>query len=184
MTDRGAASFAVRKKVAHPAAAESAAGTAGLIGFLLAPRTATRLHPDSSPALVPPVSRPAMMSSESALEDHYRNPRNLGDLEAPDAVAIVHNPACGDMLRVAARVEDGRIVEVRFKAYGCAAAIAAASVMTELIEGTSLPEAASLKDEDITEVLGTLPPLKHHAVVLAREGAQQIVARLGEPADR
>lgn len=128
------------------------------------------------------------MTSDSALEDHYRNPRNLGDLERPDAVAIVHNPACGDMLRVAARVERERIVEVRFKAYGCAAAIAAASVMTELIRGTSLERAASLRDEEIVEVLGALPPLKHHAVVLAREGAQQVAARLRggsspEPAD-
>jgi nitrogen fixation NifU-like protein len=124
------------------------------------------------------------MTSDPAIEDHYRNPRNLGDLDDPDAVAIVHNPACGDMLRLAVRVRDDRIVEVRFKAYGCAAAIAAASVMTELIEGTSLAEAASLTDEDITEVLGSLPPLKHHAVVLAREGAQQIVARVRESADR
>lgn len=123
------------------------------------------------------------MTSDSALEDHYRNPRNLGELDRPDAVAIVHNPACGDMLRLAVRVEGDRIVAVRFKAYGCAAAIAAASVMTELIEGTSLQQAASLKDEEITDVLGALPPLKHHAVVLAREGAQQIVARLREPAN-
>ena len=122
------------------------------------------------------------MSTDSALEDHYRNPRNLGDLEAADAVAIVHNPACGDMLRLAARVEGDRIAEVRFKAYGCAAAIAAASVMTELISGTSLDQTASLKDDDIISVLGTLPPLKHHAVVLARESAQQLVARLREPA--
>jgi nitrogen fixation NifU-like protein len=120
------------------------------------------------------------MTEDSALADHYRNPRNLGDLDAPDAVAIVHNPACGDMLRLAVSVEGDRITAVRFKAYGCAAAIAACSVMTELIAGTSLDEAASLGDEDIIAVLGALPPLKVHAVVLAREGAQQAVARVRE----
>jgi len=118
------------------------------------------------------------MTTLAALEDHYRNPRNLGDLEAADAIAIVHNPVCGDMLRLAVRVADGRIDEVRFKAYGCAAAIAAASVVTELIAGTSLDEAASVKDEDIVAVLGSLPPMKFHAVVLAREGVQQVLARL------
>jgi len=120
------------------------------------------------------------MSDESPLVDHYRNPRNLGDLPGADAVAIVHNPVCGDMLRLAARLDGERIAEIRFKAYGCAAAIAAASATTELVEGTSLDRAASLKDEEITAVLGALPPLKVHAVVLAREAVQQLVERLRE----
>lgn len=118
------------------------------------------------------------MSRDSALADHYRNPRNLGDLDAPDAVAIVHNPACGDMLRLVLRVEDDRIVAARFKAYGCASAIAAASAMTELITGTSVRQASSLKDEDITAVIGPLPALKVHALVLAREGLRQALERL------
>jgi nitrogen fixation NifU-like protein len=123
------------------------------------------------------------MAVESALADHYKNPRNLGDLEDADAVAIVHNPACGDMLRLAVRVRDDRIAAVRFKAYGCAAAIAACSVMTELIVGTSVARAASLTDDDITDVLGPLPPLKVHAVVLAREGIRQVLARLEQQDD-
>lgn len=119
------------------------------------------------------------MSKDSGLADHYRNPRNLGDLDDPDVVAIVHNPACGDMLRLALRVEGERIVTARFKAYGCAASIAAASALTELITGTSIRQAASLNDEDITAVIGPLPPLKVHALVLAREGLRQALDRLG-----
>lgn len=118
------------------------------------------------------------MEPSNNLRDHYENPRNLGDLDPADAVAIVHNPACGDMLRLAVRVEDGVITAARFKGYGCAAAIAAGSVVTELIEGTSLTSAASLTDEDITAVLGPLPPMKVHAVVLARETVSRVLEEL------
>ncbi len=118
------------------------------------------------------------MDPENGLLDHYENPRNLGDLDDPDAVAIVHNPACGDMLRLAVRFADGRITAARFKGYGCAAAIAAGSVTTELLVGSSLLEAASLSDDDITAVLGALPPMKVHAVVLARETVANVVAQL------
>ena len=118
------------------------------------------------------------MDHDSGLLDHYENPRNLGDLDSPDAVAIVHNPVCGDMLRLAVRYENGCISAARFKGYGCAAAIAAGSVTTELLIGTSLQQAASLSDEDITEVLGALPPMKVHAVVLARETVASVVAQL------
>lgn len=120
------------------------------------------------------------MADEAGLVDHYRNPRNLGELEGADAVAIVHNPACGDMLRLAVKVEGERIVAARFKAYGCAAAIAASSVATELLTGTSVQAAASIRDDDITRILGPLPPMKVHAVVLAREGIQQVLSRLQE----
>ena len=118
------------------------------------------------------------MDQENGLLDHYENPRNLGDLDDPDAVAIVHNPACGDMLRLAVRYADGRICDARFKGYGCAAAIAAGSVTTELLIGTSLQEASSLSDADITAVLGALPPMKVHAVVLARETIATVVEQL------
>jgi nitrogen fixation NifU-like protein len=118
------------------------------------------------------------MEPSSSLRDHYENPRNLGDLESADAVAIVHNPACGDMLRMALQVDDGVITAARFKGYGCAAAIAAGSVVTELIEGTSVASAASLTDEDITAVLGPLPPMKVHAIVLARETVSRALEQL------
>ena len=118
------------------------------------------------------------MTDPASLADHYHNPRNLGDLAEPDAIALVHNPVCGDMLRLVASCRDGVIVEARFKAYGCAAAIAAGSVAAELISGTTVDEAASIKDEDIRSVLGALPPMKVHAIVLAREGIQTLVEQL------
>ena len=118
------------------------------------------------------------MTDTSGLADHYNNPRNLGDLAEPDGVALVHNPVCGDMLRLVANCRDGVIVKARFKAYGCAAAIAAGSVASELISGTTIDEAASIKDEDIRSVLGPLPPMKVHAIVLAREGIQNLVEQL------
>jgi len=114
----------------------------------------------------------------SGLEDHYENPRNLGELNDADAVALVHNPVCGDMLRLAVKWDGERITEARFKAFGCAAAIAAASVVTELLQGTSVHEAASINDRDIVAVLGALPPMKVHALVLAREGVQKVVQQL------
>lgn len=118
------------------------------------------------------------MDEFTGLSDHYAHPRNLGDLREPDAVAIVHNPVCGDMLRLAARVRDGRIEQARFKGYGCAASIAAGSVATELMEGATLAEAAGIEDDAILEQLGPLPAMKVHAVVLAREAIQQLLARL------
>lgn len=117
------------------------------------------------------------MNQPHGLDDHYRNPRNVGELEDADAIALVHNPACGDMLRLAIKVVEGRIVAARFKAYGCAAAIAASSVATELLWGTSLQQAASITDDDITAVIGPLPPMKVHAIVLAREGIRQVLER-------
>jgi len=120
------------------------------------------------------------MSHESGLVDHYENPRNMGDLDAPDAVAIGHNPVCGDMLRLAVRVDEGRIVEARFKGYGCAAAIAAGSAATELLTGTSLEEAASLTDEHLTAVIGPLPPMKVHAIVLARTTITNLLAEFDD----
>ena len=114
----------------------------------------------------------------SALRDHYENPRNVGELPEADVVALVHNPVCGDMLRLALRVQAGRIVDARFKAYGCAPAIAAASVATEMLIGSDLAAAAAISEAQLREALGGLPPMKVHAAVLACEGIQQALQRL------
>ncbi len=114
----------------------------------------------------------------NGLEDHYRNPRYLGEVEDPDAFSLAHNPVCGDMLRLSARVDGDRIVEARFKAYGCAAAIAASSVVTEILNGADAEVAWGIDEEAILAVLGSLPPMKVHALVLAREGVHQLLERL------
>ncbi len=124
--------------------------------------------------------------SEVFLE-HYRRPRNLGDLDAPDAVAIVHDDTCGDLVRLAVAVDGcedaggataGRIREIRFKAYGCAAVIAAASAITELAAGMSIDKARGLLPDDVIEALGGLPPGRIHAAVLGHEALQVALSRL------
>jgi len=107
--------------------------------------------------------------------DHFHNPRNLGDVDAPDAVAEVENPACGDRTRLSVRISDGRIAEVRFRTEGCPAAIAASSITTELIRGRTLEEAAALRDTDVVSALGGLPRNKMHCSVLAEDVIQAIV---------
>lgn len=107
--------------------------------------------------------------------DHFHNPRNLGDVDAPDAVAEVENPACGDRTRFSVRISDGRIAEARFRTEGCPAAIAASSITTELIRGRTLEEAAALRDTDVVAALGGLPRNKMHCSVLAEDVIQAIV---------
>jgi nitrogen fixation NifU-like protein len=101
--------------------------------------------------------------------DHFQHPRNLGDLESPDAVAEVENPACGDRTRLSLRIAGGRIVAACFRTEGCPAAIAASSITTELILGKTLSEAAELRDTDVAEALGGLPRNKLHCSVLAED---------------
>jgi len=106
-----------------------------------------------------------LVFSETVL-DHFRNPRNSGDL--PDATATVEvtNPVCGDILRLAVRLEKGRIVAARFRAQGCVASIASSSVLTSLLSGKSAIEARGITPEDISDALGGLPPATFHAAQL------------------
>jgi nitrogen fixation NifU-like protein len=109
--------------------------------------------------------------------DHYRNPRNVGDIPDSPAVAQVGDPAHGDVLRLALRVEAGRITEARFKAFGCTAAIAAGSMTTVLVIGRSIDEAARLTNQDVSEALGGLPESKLHCSVLAEQAVREALAR-------
>ena len=116
--------------------------------------------------------------------DHYRCPRNLGDLDDADAVAIVHNDVCGDVVRVAIAAtrheESGRrvITAVRFKAYGCAATIAVASVLSEMVVGRTVGEFERIDDDEVVAALDGLPPGRIHAVVLGRAAVREAIARL------
>ncbi|MGA2509873.1 MAG: iron-sulfur cluster assembly scaffold protein [Candidatus Acidiferrales bacterium] len=117
------------------------------------------------------------MFSDAVL-DHFRNPRNSGDL--PDATATVEvtNPVCGDILRLAVRLEDGRIAAVRFKTQGCVASIASSSILTELLAGKSAAEARRISPEDISGALGGLPPATFHAAQLCADAVSAIVRKL------
>lgn len=101
------------------------------------------------------------------LLDHFQNPRNPGEVTAPDAVAEIENPACGDVLRLTLRINAGRIVEIRFKAKGCVPSMACASAVTELVAGRTVEEGRSLRRESVVTAVGGLPQASSHAAQLA-----------------
>ncbi|OPY69578.1 MAG: NifU-like protein [Syntrophorhabdaceae bacterium PtaU1.Bin034] len=104
--------------------------------------------------------------------DHFMNPRNMGEIEDPSGVGEVGNPACGDVMRLYLKIEDGKIIDAKFKTFGCGAAIASSSMTTELIKGKSIDEALRISNEAVAEALGGLPPAKQHCSVLAEEALQ------------
>ncbi len=99
--------------------------------------------------------------------DHFTRPRNMGEMENPDGIGEAQNPVCGDTMRLYLKVEADRIVDVKFLTFGCGAAIASSSLATEMIKGKTLEEVLQIKDEDIVNALGGLPPSKIHCSVLA-----------------
>ena len=94
--------------------------------------------------------------------DYFSNPRNAGDIEAADGVGQVGNPVCGDVIRISIRVADDRVADVKFKTFGCVAAVAASSMITELAMGRTLREAGTISNDDVAEALGGLPAAKLH----------------------
>ena len=101
--------------------------------------------------------------------DHYRNPRNTGVLEGADAVGKAENSACGDVLHLYLQIEEGRVRAARFQTFGCAAAIAAGSRLTEMVTGLTLDELRGIRRQDVVDALGGLPPKKVHCSVLAED---------------
>jgi nitrogen fixation NifU-like protein len=112
------------------------------------------------------------------LLDHFQNPRNAGEVADADATAEIENPVCGDILRLALKITDGRIVQARFKAKGCVAAIACGSALTELIMGKTLNEAKSLRRGEIVKTVGGLPQASTHAAQLALDALSAAVSEL------
>ena len=107
--------------------------------------------------------------------DHFTNPRNVGEIENPDGIGEVGNPTCGDMMRITIRVKRGIITDIKFKTFGCGAAIATSSMVTELVKGKTIDEAEKITNKDIAEELDGLPKVKMHCSVLAEDGIQAAV---------
>ena len=101
--------------------------------------------------------------------DHFTNPRNVGVIEDPDGVGKVGNPVCGDLMEMMIKVQEGRIADIKFRTFGCGAAIATSSVATEMVMGKTLEEAGELTRQDVARALGGLPPQKMHCSNLAAE---------------
>ena len=114
------------------------------------------------------------MYSEKVM-DHFENPRNVGEIENADGVGTVGNAKCGDIMRMYLKVENGIIVDVKFKTFGCGAAIATSSMATEMVKGKTLKEALQLTNKAVAEALDGLPPVKIHCSMLAEEAIHEAV---------
>ena len=114
------------------------------------------------------------MYSEKVM-DHFSNPRNVGELEDYDAVGQVGNARCGDIMKIYLKIDDNVITDVRFKTFGCGAAVATSSMATELVKGKTIEEALKLTNKAVAEALDGLPPAKMHCSNLAEEAVRAAI---------
>lgn len=107
--------------------------------------------------------------------EHFRNPRNVGEMENPDGIGHVGNPTCGDIMEMYIRVKDNVIEDAKFKTFGCGAAIATSSMATEMVKGKSIEEALKITNQTVAEALHGLPPVKLHCSVLAEDALKSAI---------
>jgi len=112
--------------------------------------------------------------------EHFKNPRNMGEIKNPDAEATVGNPSCGDVMKIMLKIEGDRIKDIKFQTMGCAAAIATSSMTTELARGKALGEAKKITNKDVAEALGQLPPIKIHCSNLAADALKKAIENFEE----
>jgi len=107
--------------------------------------------------------------------DHFKNPRNLGEIADADGVGTVGNKNCGDVMKIYIKVEGDKIADIKFQTLGCGAAIASSSIATELVKGKTIEEALKLTSKQIAEQMGKFPPAKYHCSILAEEGIKKAI---------
>ncbi len=112
--------------------------------------------------------------TEKVLE-HFRNPRNVGKIEDADGVGKVGNPMCGDVMVIYIKVKDEKIVDCKFQTFGCAAAIATSSMVTELVKGKDINEALNITNKTVADALDGLPAIKYHCSLLAEQGIRAAI---------
>jgi NifU-like protein involved in Fe-S cluster formation len=111
--------------------------------------------------------------------DHFEHPRNSGVLDHPDASVQLENPVCGDVLKLSAKIVEGKICEIKFLAQGCVPAIACGSALSELVKGMTIDQASALDRTALIPVLGKLPEASSHALALAMDALSRLMKRLG-----
>ena len=114
------------------------------------------------------------MYSKKVME-YFRNPKNMGEIKKPDAVGTVGNQICGDIMTIYIKVKDNKISDIKFQTFGCAAAIATSSMITELAKGKRLEEALKITRDDVADELGGLPPIKMHCSNLAADALHEAI---------
>ncbi|HOO31889.1 MAG TPA: iron-sulfur cluster assembly scaffold protein [Thermotogota bacterium] len=117
----------------------------------------------------------AVIKYTATVIEHFKNPRNVGEIENPDGNATVGSPACGDQVSVSLKVNDNKIEDIKFLSYGCASNIATGSIVTELAKGKTVEEAKKMTWKDAVDELGGLPPVKVHCSVLAVDGLRAAI---------
>ena len=114
------------------------------------------------------------MYSEKVMEN-FKNPKNQGEIKDADGVGEIGNPICGDIMKITIKVKDNKIEDIKFKTFGCVAAIATSSMITELAKGKTLEEAKNITRKDVSDSLDGLPPIKEHCSNLASEGLNKAI---------
>ena len=107
--------------------------------------------------------------------DHFNHPRNVGEIQDPDGIGMVGNPICGDVMKLTIKVENNIIKDVKFKTFGCGAAIAVSSIVTELVLGKTLEEALKISNKSVIDALGGLPPKKMHCSNLGADALKEAI---------
>ena len=123
------------------------------------------------------------MQYSDKVMDHFKNPRNVGDIKDADGVGKVGNPVCGDIMNLYIKVENNVITDANFKTFGCGAAIATSSMVTELVKGKTVEEALELSNKAVATALGGLPPVKMHCSVLAEQALRAAIEDYRKKAD-